>query len=1050
MIGETIVNLCFTYDRIPLPQDNTAANRINDLFREGMITCDLKDILHALRINRNKATHENYASVSDGKALLQMAYSLCQWFMQTYGDWNYQNCPFVMPLDTPEPFSTDKEKEQAQEEALIDAAAKAAAASPTVEKETRKKQSGKAAGQRIKSEAETRYLIDEQLRKVGWEADTERLRYSRGTRPTKGHNIAIAEWPTDSAIGNRGYVDYALFAGMQLVATVEAKAIHKDIPSVIDYQCKDYSRNIRSADKVYQIGTWGRYGVPFTFATNGRPYLKQYDTKSGIWFLDLRQPDSAPKALRGWMSPEGILNLLDKDISARNQDLREMSYDLLRDKDGLNLYEYQVRAIKAAEEAVINGGQNVLIAMATGTGKTRTILGMIYRFLKTGRFRRILFLVDRTALGEQAFDVFQEVKLEELMTLDHIYNIKGLDDKDMDRETRIRIATVQSMVKRILYNDEETMPAVSDYDLVIIDEAHRGYILDKEMGEDEVLYRDQIDYQSKYRCVVEYFDAVKIALTATPTLQTTKIFGQPAFKYTYREAVIEGYLVDHDAPHKLPTKLSTEGIHYKKGDTVVRYDPVTGEVTNSELLEDELDFDVDAFNRQVITEPFNRTVLAEIARDIDPESPDVQGKTLIFAVNDDHADLIVKILKEIYTEMGVDNDAIMKITGSVGGGNRKKIRDAIKRFKNERFPSVVVTVDLLTTGIDVPAITTLVFMRRVKSRILFEQMMGRATRRCPEIHKTHFEIYDPVGAYDSLEGVNTMKPVVVNPGATFEQLLDGLEVLEDEHQVQNQIDQIIAKLQRKKRHLDAETMEHFVSMTGGQDPTQFIADIQQRKPQDIKRRLLAHAELFKMLAQFKPDGRRSVVVSDHEDELLEHTRGYGKGSKPEDYLDAFADYIKTNRNKIAALNIVCTRPKELTREGLRSLRLTLDREGFTTQQLNTAISQMSNEEIAADMISLIRRYAIGSTLISHEARIRRAVDKLKKAHNFSKQELNWIARMEKYLMEESVLNVTVFEEDGRFKAQGGFGKINKVFGNKLERIILELNEYLYDDGGNIA
>ena len=1050
MIGETIVNLCFTYDKIPLPYDNTAANRINDLFREGMITRDLKDVLHALRINRNKATHENYASVADGKALIQMAYSLCEWFMQTYGDWNYQNQPFVMPSDTPGPVSSNRQNEKAYEDELLKEAEKTAATAPAVEKEVRKKRAGMAASQRIKSEAETRYLIDEQLRKVGWEADTDKLRYSKGTRPTKGRNIAIAEWPTDSTVGNRGYVDYALFVDMQMVATVEAKAIHKDIPSVIDYQCKDYSRNIRSADKAYQIGTWGNYKVPLTFATNGRPYLEQYDTKSGIWFLDLRQPDNAPKALRGWISPTGILELLDKDIAARNQDLREMPYDLLRDKDGLNLREYQIRAIEAAETAIINGQLNILLAMATGTGKTRTILGMIYRFLKTGRFRRILFLVDRTSLGEQASDVFKEVKLEDLMTLDDIYNIKGLDDKGIDRETRIQVATVQSMVKRILYNNEDTMPAVSDFDLVIIDEAHRGYILDKEMGEDEILYRDQLDYQSKYRSVVEYFDAVKIALTATPALQTTKIFGEPVFKYTYREAVIEGYLVDHDAPHELTTKLSKEGIHYKAGDTVVLYDPVTGEVTNSELLEDELDFDVDAFNRQVITEPFNRTVLTEIARDIDPESPDVQGKTLIYAVNDDHADLIVKILKEIYAETGVDNDAIMKITGSVGGGNRKKVHDAIKRFKNERFPSVVVTVDLLTTGIDVPEITTLVFMRRVKSRILFEQMMGRATRLCPEIHKTHFEIYDPVGVYESLEAVNTMKPVVANPSATFEQLLEGLEVLDDEGQVQNQIDQIIAKLQRKKRHIDSKTIEHFVSMTGGQDPTQFIDDIQRRNPADAKNRLIANTELFKMLGQFKPDMRRPVVISDHGDELIEHNRGYGCGSKPEDYLDAFADYIKTNLNEITALNIVCTRPRELTREGLRSLRLTLDREGFTTQQLNTAISQMTNEEITADIISLIRRYAIGSTLISHEARIRRAVDKLKKAHKFSKQELNWITRMEKYLMEESVLNVTVFDEDGRFKAQGGFAKINKVFGNKLESIILELNEYLYDDGGEIA
>lgn len=1050
MIGETIVNLIFTYDKLPIPYDNTAVNRIDTLYREGLITHDLADILHALRKKRNLAVHENYASVEDGKALIQMAYSLTEWFMQTYGDWNYQSKPFVMPSDSASAVSVDKAAEEAKEDLLMDEASKVAAAAPAVSMDDRRKQAGKAAGRRFKSEAETRYLIDEQLRKVGWEADTEKLRYSKGTRPAKGHNIAIAEWPTDSTVGNKGYVDYALFVGTQLVATVEAKAIHKDIPSVIDYQCKDYSRNIRAEDAKYQIGTWGNFKVPFTFATNGRPYLKQYDTKSGVWFLDLRQPDNVPKAMKGWMSPTGMMEQLEKDIQAKEQALKAMPYDLLRDKDGLNLREYQLKAIQAAENAILNGQQNILLAMATGTGKTRTILGMIYRFLKTGRFRRILFLVDRTSLGEQATDVFKEVKLEDLMTLDDIYNIKGLEDKAADKETRIQVATVQSMVKRILYNGEDTMPAVTDFDLVIIDEAHRGYILDKEMGEDELLYRDQTDYQSKYRSVVEYFDAVKIALTATPALQTTEIFGQPVYKYTYREAVIEGYLVDHDAPHELKTKLSQEGIHYKKGDTVTVYDTVTGEITNSELLNDELDFDVDKFNRKVITEPFNRAVLEEIARDIDPETPEVQGKTLIYAVDDQHADLIVKILKEIYAKTGVDNDAIMKITGSVGGGNKKKVEEAIKRFKNEHYPSVVVTVDLLTTGIDVPEITTLVFMRRVKSRILFEQMLGRATRLCPAIHKTHFEIYDPVGVYESLEDVNTMKPVVANPAASFTQLLEGLEVLQDDRQVKNQINQIVAKLQRRKRNMDSRTMEHFISMTGGKDPTQFIAELQNSKPEEAKKQLLACKDVFEMLQQTRPNGGRKLVISDQEDELLSHTRGYGSSDRPEDYLDAFANYVKTNLNEVAALNIVCTRPKELTRESLKSLRLTLDREGFTTQQLNTAISQMTNEEITADIISLIRRYAIGSALISHEARIRKAVDKLKKAHHFSMQELNWISRMEKYLMEESVLNVAVFDEDGRFKAQGGFNKINKVFGNQLESIVLELNEYLYDDGGRTA
>lgn len=1048
MIGETVVNLMFTYDRIMLPSENTAVNRIGVLFREGLLTQDLVDVLHALRKVRNKAVHENYSSVEDGKVLLQMAHSLCEWFMQTYGDWNYQTVPFVMPTDLQKQDIADTD--DAQEESLVKEAEEKAAASSSVTKEKRRQQAAKAASQRQKTEAETRYIIDQQLRQVGWEADTENLRFSNGTRPAKGRNLSIAEWPTDSTVGNHGRADYALFIGLQFVGIIEAKAEHKDIPSVIDYQGKDYPRNIRADDAQYQVGSWGSYKVPFTFATNGRPYLEQYRTKSGIWFLDLRKPSNVPKALRGWMSPENLLDLLGKDIDAGNRALEQMPFDLLRDKDGLNLRDYQLRAIQAAEQTIMDGKNTALLAMATGTGKTRTVLGMIYRFLKTSRFKRILFLVDRTALGEQALDVFKEVKLEDLMPLADIYNIKGLEDKEIERETRIQVATVQGMVKRILYNDGETMPAVNDYDLIIIDEAHRGYLLDKEMGDTELLYRDQRDYQSKYRSVIEYFDAVKIALTATPALQTTEIFGQPVFKYTYREAVIEGYLVDHDAPHDLHTKLRDEGIHYQSGDTVTVYDPVTGEITNSELLNDELNFDVEQFNKKVITRPFNEAVLAEIAKDIDPENPDEQGKTLIYAVDDQHADMIVDILKNIYAEYGVDNDAIMKITGSVGGGNPKKVQEAIKRFKNERYPSIAVTVDLLTTGIDVPEITNLVFLRRVKSRILFEQMLGRATRLCPKIHKTHFGIYDPVGVYESLEAVNTMKPVVANPSVSFGQLLDGLEVLEDEKQIACQVDQIIAKLQRKKRKLDGKTMEHFVSMTGGMDPTQFIQQLEQEPPQQARNRILAHRDLFELLGETWANGGRPVIISDAPDELVSHTRGYGTGSRPEDYMDAFADYVKTHINEIAALNIVCTRPKELTRASLKDLRLTLDREGFTTQQLNTAISELTNEEMAADIISLIRRYAIGSTLISHEARIRRAVDKLKKAHKFTAIEQKWIGRMEKYLMEESVLNIGVFDEDIRFRSEGGFKKIDRIFQNKLESIVLELNEYLYDDGGRSA
>lgn len=1056
MIGETIVNLIFRFDRVPLPYDNAAVTRIDTLSREGLIDSEIRDILHALRKARNKAVHENYASVDDGKSLLEMAYSLCVWFYQVYGDYHYQPSAFILPsketASAPAVSAPQKKQEEDTEQQLRKLAEEAASAAPAVNRKERKKKASYASNQRPKSEAETRYLIDEQLRKAGWEADTNALRYSKGTRPKKGHNTAIAEWPTDSTVGNHGRCDYVLFIGEKMVATVEAKAIDKDISSVIDYQCKDYSRLIRSEDDKYRIGQWGDYKVPFTFATNGRPYLEQYKTMSGIWFHDLRDPSHAPMALRGWMSPIGMAELLAKDIQSGNRKLGDLSFDLLQDKNGLNLREYQVEAIQAAENAIIGGAKTALLAMATGTGKTRTILGMIYRFLKTGRFHRILFLVDRNALGQQAEDVFKDVKLEDLMTLNQIYNIKGLGDQTIDKETRIQVATVQSMVHRILYNDGDTMPAVTDYDLIIVDEAHRGYILDKDMTESEVLYTDQKDYQSKYRAVIDYFDAVKIGLTATPALQTTQIFGEPVYQYTYRQAVIDGYLVDHDAPHELKTKLGTEGIHYKKGDTVTVYDPVTNEITGEALLDDEiLDFDLDSFNRRVITENFNRTVLKEIARDIDPEAPDLQGKTLIYAVDDQHADMIVKILKDLYSDQGVDTDAIMKITGSTGGGNPKKIEEAIKRFKNERFPSVVVTVDLLTTGIDVPSITTLVFLRRVRSRILFEQMLGRATRLCPEIHKRVFQIYDPVGVYDALAPVTSMKPVVANPSESMTQILDRLKDTDDQQEIKYDVSQVIAKLQRRKRKLNQKILDQFADMTGGQNPDQVISEIEHATPEDAKKRLMTYYQAIKYLQQVRIEGTNTVVISDAEDELLSHTRGYGKEEqRPEDYLDSFSGYVKNNRNEIAALNIVCTKPSDLTRKELKSLTLALDREGYTTQQLNTAVSQVTSQDMVADIISLIRRYAIGSPLISHEERIHKAIEKLIQNHDFNKTEINWLKRIEKYLIQESVINVSVFDEDSRFRAEGGFDRINKIFQFQLKDYIRELNGYLYDDGGRSA
>lgn len=348
-----------------------------------------------------------------------------------------------------------------------------------------------------------------------------------------------------------------------------------------------------------------------------------------------------------------------------------------------------------------------------------------------------------------------------------------------------------------------------------------------------------------------------------------------------------------------------------------------------------------------------------------------------------------------------------------------------------------------------PKIDTLVFMRRVKFRILFEQMLGRATRLCDSIGKSHFEIYDPAGVYESLQDVSTMKPLAASSAATFNDLLNGLEVFETNEQIENQIDLIVAKIRRKQKRMTSTQKEHFDAVTGGKSTEEFINELKSLPTEKAKEFILNNERAFEVLNQKGIDARKAVVISDKEDKLISHTRGYGDGQKPEDYLESFKTFIEENADKIEALKIVCTRPSSLTRQTLKSLKIELEERGFTQTQLNSAINLAKNEDIMADIISIIRSQAVGAQFLGHEERISAAIVKLKKAHNFNKMQLDWLKRIEKYLLEENVLDEETFEQ-GAFKTQGGFIRIDKIFKNKLKDYIVELNEYLYEDGGKVA
>ncbi|HTA89124.1 MAG TPA: type I restriction-modification system endonuclease [Polyangiaceae bacterium] len=942
--------------------------------------------------------------------------------------------------------SRNKALEEQNKKLLAELAAAQASAQamPVREIETTVLRSAAASDAIELDEAATRRIIDQQLRAAGWDADTERLTFERGARPARGKNQAIAEWPTFTAnphpnARHDGRADYVLFAGLQVLGVVEAKRAGKDVSSVI-HQAQDYSAGyLTKSNEVLPEGSpWGTCKVPFLFSTNGRPYLRQLKTKSGIWFHDVRRPQNHSKPLEGWHTPEGLLDLLkqNEDEAYAKLKVEPMPYI---DRD------YQRAAILSVESALEAGKRELLLAMATGTGKTRTCIGLCYRLIKTGRFRRVLFLVDRNALGRQTADALKDLRLENLQTFTDIYDVKELADLKPERETRLHIATIQAMVKRVVgpfERDNQEIPPVDQYDCIVVDECHRGYLLDRELSDREFLFRDEDDYISKYRRVLDHFDAVKIGLTATPALHTTEIFGAPVFRYSYREAVVDGFLVDHDPPIRIVTKLAQDGIHYQAREEVLVLERSTqGNTTlKKEELPDEVDFEVDAFNRRVVVEDFNRVVLTELAKHIDPEQDE---KTLIFCATDAHADLVVMILKEVLAARygSVDNDAVLKITGDTD-----KPLEAIRRYRNERQPNIAVTVDLLTTGIDVPKIANLVFLRRVRSRILYEQMLGRATRLCPEIGKERFRVFDAVDLYSAIKAVTDMKPVVVNPMITFEQLVK--EVVEGKEQEfrEESLRELVAKLQRKKRALKA-VGEERVEAAAGMPVKELLEFLKKAAIGEVADWLTQHAAIATYLDDATGSTPYKMIVSEHVDQVREVRRGYGKqgNTRPADYLETFKAFLEGNLNKIPALLVVTQRPRDLTREDLKQLKLVLDQEGFTEKALQSAWTESKNEDFAATIIGYIRQLALGSPLVPYGERVDHAVQRLRKKHAFTEPQRKWLDRIASQVKHDHIVDNELLEK-GDLKAEGGgFTRLNKAFDGKLDALLKELAEEVWSD-----
>lgn len=1006
-------------------------DRINELKYRGdyppIVTKYLDDIRHI----RNLADHDHQFIVSKKQALEvdKKAYIIWNYFLEVYSQDEVKE--YKTPIDQANIFQFQQEQIEQLKKELEEA--RKAQKPVEVSKELQAKRhkiSVQFAKKHQLTEAETRQLIDRQLQQAGWEADSENLNnWKYKTAPQKGHNMAIAEW----VLPNGQRADYALFKGLEFYGIVEAKKWDQDIAGQMA-QPKEYSREVPfRSDYLLVDNDMGEYKVPFIYTANGRPYLKQYKEKSGIWFWDARNPKESAYALEEFHHPEDLaLKLTSQNPELADQDLvDDQDFPKFADRD------YQVEAIKSIEEAIKDGKKRILLAMATGTGKTRTAIALMYRLLKHKRARRILYLVDRNSLGQQTADAIKDNKIGNL-SIASIYGVKELKDKLPDASTKIQIATVQGMIKRLFYNDDkEDKPSVGQYDFIIVDEAHRGYAEDKELSEKEYHFYDQNDYVSQYRRVVDYFDATAIGMTATPALQTTDIFGKPVYSYSYQQAVLDNYLVDHDAPTIIKTKLSQEGIHFKKGAEIDLFDQ-SSESIKSEKLPDNMNFEVKDFNKRVITESFNRVVCDYLAQNcLNPNDPEL-GKTLIFAATDSHADMVVRLLKESFKNAGnpVDDDAIEKITGSIRHPNNE-----IKLFKNEKNPNIAVTVDLLTTGVDVPEITNLVFLRRVQSRILYEQMLGRATRLCSEIHKSVFNIYDAVGIYDAMNKVTNMKPVVKNVSHDVHYFIDQKHQFEiNDNFKQYQID-MTAAIDRKIKRMNDSKRKEFERLTEINSIDQWARDLPRLNNQEF----LKEWKNFEQLDRLST-GSQKQYISNEPDEYLGIERGYGQGnSNPEDYIESFNKFIKENVNEIPALQIVATRPKDLTYDELKKIKLELEKKGFKENDLQTAWKNANQVQTTADIISFIRQAAVGSELVDHNVRIHNAMQKVYGMADWNMVQKSWLKKIENQLLSSTVLgpNAETAFSSNYFKRQGGYKQMRKIFSDNADQIIYVLNENLY-------
>ncbi len=940
-------------------------------------------------------------------------------------------------------------------------------------------------------EQRARIDIDAQLVAAGWVVQNRAeidLSASRG--------VAIREFKLTAGHGD---ADYLLFVDGKAAGVLEAKPAGHTL-SGVEVQADKYANGL-PAGLHPPVAP-----LPFLYLSTGA------ETK----FTNLLDPNPRsryifqvhqPATLADWLAAE-TLDAWVKSVGGYTaaDDTRPSSFRArLRAMPSVEkafLFPNQLQAVINLERSLFANRPRALVQMATGSGKTIMAVTAAYRLIKFGGARRVLFLVDRSNLGEQAEKEFQGFRTpDDNRKFTELYNVQRLTSNTIGSSAKVVVTTIQRLYSMLkgepdldpaaeetsLFESagaamKEPLPVVYNrgyppeyFDVILIDECHRS------------IY-------SLWRQVLEYFDAFLIGLTATPAKHTFGFFDQNlVMEYGHEQAVADGVNVDFEI-YKIRTQITEQGatIEAESG-TMLGYRHRQSRKVRWEAPDEDITYGAEALDRAVVAKDqirlIVRTFRDRLFAEIFPGRTEVP-KTLVFCKDDSHAEDVVEIVRE---EFGRGNSFAQKITYKTTG---RKPADLIQEFRNSFDPRIAVTVDMIATGTDIRPIEVVVFLRSVKSRVMFEQMKGRGVRVIDPTElkavtpdasaKTHFVIVDCVGITET--PLADTQPLEQKKNVPFRALLEHVAVGGSDPEVLSSLASRLSRLAKEcgpdedarireasggtslpqiahrivealdpDRQRDEARASH--GLTRDQEPTE--AQVQQAWAALAKEAVapLATRPPFRQLLQDIKRELEQIIDEVSKDTLLYAGTSAEAKEKAKALVTSFEQFLTEHKDEIDALRFFFSVPHRdrLRYDDVKALAAVIKAppRSWTPEVLWRAYEVLekdkvrgaSGKRLLTDVVSLVR-FALhqDDELVPHAERVRARYEnwmaqQANRGRRFTDQQTRWLEMIRDHVAASLEIAIEDFD-DVPFVREGGLGRAAQVFGNDLGPILRELNEVL--------